>query len=220
LTLRHEHLFTIVNMSSLQDDRTARAVIRDEALRLFADRGADAVTIRDIAGAAGVSPALVMRHYGSKDGLREAVDDYVTRVMEAVLADITVGPDSGFASASLPALTAAVTSRLPGDSPIPAYLARSLVSGGTGADRLFGELHVISQRALAGLVRQGLADDGGDLPARAAFLLVNDLAVLILRDRLAAVLGTDPLSPEGMRRWGAQVLSVYRGGLAGRAEPC
>jgi AcrR family transcriptional regulator len=206
-------------MSSLQDDRTARAVIRDEALRLFADRGADAVTIRDIAGAAGVSPALVMRHYRSKDGLREAVDDYVARVMEAVLADVTAGPDGGFGSASLPALAAAVTGRLPGDSPIPAYLARSLVSGGHSAAGLFGELHVISQRALAGLVHQGFADDGGDLPARAAFLLANDLAVLILRDRLAEVLGVDPLSPDGMRRWGAQVLSVYRDGLGGRRDP-
>src|ERR1017187_1218204 len=80
----YERMFTIVNMRSLPDDRTSRAVIRDEALRLFAASGPDAVTIRDVARAAGVSPALVVRHYQSKDGLRGAVDDHVARVLEAV----------------------------------------------------------------------------------------------------------------------------------------
>ncbi|MGH3165505.1 MAG: TetR/AcrR family transcriptional regulator [Trebonia sp.] len=193
-------------------------MIRDEALRLFADRGADAVTIREIAAAARVSPALVIRHYRSKDGLREVVDEYVVRVLEAVLAEVTAGLAVTSARGTMPALAEAVTGRLPSDSPVPAYLGRLLVSGGPGAAGLFRELHAVSERTLAGLVREGLADDGGDPRARAAFLLANDLAVLILRDRLAEALGADPLSPEGMRRWGAQVLSVYRGGLAGRPD--
>jgi TetR/AcrR family transcriptional regulator, regulator of cefoperazone and chloramphenicol sensitivity len=212
----HEQSFTIVNMSSLPDDRTSRAVIRDEALRLFADRGPDAVTIRDVASAAGVSPALVIRHYQSKDGLREAVDDHVARLLEAVLADMTASPAGPFVQASLPTLAGAVTSHLPPDSPVPAYLGRMLIGEGAAGARLFRRLHAVSEHALAGLTRQNLADDGGDPPARAAFLLANDLAVLILRNRLADVLGTDPLSPGGIRRWAAQVLSVYGGGLAAR----
>jgi TetR/AcrR family transcriptional regulator, regulator of cefoperazone and chloramphenicol sensitivity len=52
------------------------------------------------------------------------------------------------------------------------------------------------------------------VPVRAAFLLASDLAVLILRNRLAEVLGIDPLSAAGMRRWGAEVLAIYRDGLA------
>lgn len=191
-------------------------MIRDEALRLFADRGPDAVTIRAVASAAGVSPALVIRHYQSKDGLREAVDDHVVRLLEAVLAEITTGPAQPFVPASLPTLAEAVTSRLPPDSRVPAYLGRMLTGGGPAAAGLFRRLHAVSERVLAELARRGLADDGGDLPVRAAFLLANDLAVLILRDRLADVLGTDPLSPGGLRRWGAQVLSVYGGGLAAR----
>lgn len=189
-------------------------MIRDEALRLFADRGPDAVTIRDVASAAGVSPALVIRHYQSKDGLREAVDDHVARLVEAVLADMTTSPARPFVLASLPALAGAVTSRLPPDSPVPAYLGRMLIGGRPAGAGLFRRLHAVSERTLAGLTRQGLADDGGDPPARAAFLLANDLAVLMLRDRLADVLGTDPLSGAGLRRWGAEVTAVYQGGLA------
>ena len=76
-------------MGSPPDDRTGRARIRDAALRLFSERGPDAVTMRDIAAAAGVSPALLVRHYGSKDGLIEAVDDYVVTSIESMLTQVT-----------------------------------------------------------------------------------------------------------------------------------
>lgn len=65
------------NHSPLPEDWTARARIRDEALRLFAERGPDAGTVRDIASAVGVSPALLARHYGSKEGSVGTVDNHV-----------------------------------------------------------------------------------------------------------------------------------------------
>ncbi|MGH3750942.1 MAG: helix-turn-helix domain-containing protein, partial [Micromonosporaceae bacterium] len=52
------------------EDLTARARIRDAALRLFAERGIGPATIRDIAKAAGVSSGLVRHHFGSKEALR------------------------------------------------------------------------------------------------------------------------------------------------------
>ena len=68
-------------------------------------------------------------------------------------------------------------------------------------------------------MQAGAATPGADPAARAAFLLVNDLAVVIFRDRLREVLGTDPLSDKGLRRWGAEVLAIYRGGLAQPVDP-
>jgi AcrR family transcriptional regulator len=164
-----------------------------------------------------VSSALVIRHYQSKDGLREAVDDHAARLLAAVLADMTTSPARQFALASPPTLATAVTSRLPPESPVPAYLGRMLVSGGPAAAGLFRRLHAVSERTLAELTRQGLADDGGDAPA--AFLLANDLAVLIQRDRLADVLGTDPLSPGGMQRWGRRCCRSTAAWHSGRASP-
>ena len=57
-------------------DMTAVARIRDAAIELFGSRGFD-VGVRAIAEAAGVSPGLVIHHFGSKDGLRKACDDYI-----------------------------------------------------------------------------------------------------------------------------------------------
>lgn len=207
-------------MRLLSDDRTARARIRDEALQLFAELGPDVVTVRGIAERAGVSPSLVIRHYGSKDGLRAAVDGYVIQVFEAMLAQVSDPTIDRRPESAVPlSFVEAVTESLPHDSAIPAYLGRMLIAGGPAAATLFQRLHDMSRATLSEMVAGGSAVPGTDPEVRAAFLLVNDLAVVILRDRLTEVLGLDPVSPDGLRRWGAEVLSVYRGGLLDDAAP-
>jgi AcrR family transcriptional regulator len=63
--------------SSTSGDATAppgtRDVIARHARRMFADRGYAATSVRAIAAAAGIDPALVIRHFGSKEGLFVAV---------------------------------------------------------------------------------------------------------------------------------------------------
>jgi AcrR family transcriptional regulator len=76
-------------MCSASDELTAKFVIRNESLRLFAQRGADAVSVRDIAAAAGVSPALVLHHWGSKQGLTAGIDEYVGVVVDQLLEEVS-----------------------------------------------------------------------------------------------------------------------------------
>ena len=45
--------------------------------------------------------------------------------------------------------------------------------------------------------------------------MISDLAVLMLHTRLTEVLGVDPLSNAGMKRWAAEVFEIYRDGLTG-----
>jgi AcrR family transcriptional regulator len=58
-----------------KSDRT-RAAILEAARLLFAERGYDAATVRDVAGAAGVDPALVIRYFGNKEALFAQAADF------------------------------------------------------------------------------------------------------------------------------------------------
>ena len=201
----------MVTMRSV-DDLTARARIRDQALELFAARGADAVSVRDIAAAAGVSHALVIHHYGSKQRLREVVDEYVAGVFDEMFAAVAADPGdfSGGSSASFAELMLAA---VPPGSPIPAYLRRLLLNGDAAGQVLFRQLFDAGVVMIEQLTAAGSMRGSADVAVRAAFLTVNDLAMVLLRDQLTAVLGVDPLSPDGMRRWAAEVVTAYTEGV-------
>jgi AcrR family transcriptional regulator len=200
-------------MSSVPDPRdfTARAAIRNAALRLFADRGADAVTVREIATQAGVSPALVLHHFGSKDGLRAEVDAFAAQafdaIVEAMPADELVELLAG-ASAS-GSLAEAFARGFPHGSPLPANLGRQLQ---THDPALFGRWYATTRRLLDVMVEAGVARPSEDPAIRAAFFLVNDLALILLRTQIAVAIGADPLTPEGIERWAREVSVIYAEG--------
>jgi AcrR family transcriptional regulator len=56
-----------------RDSSASRAALLDAAAELFAERGYDRTTVRDIAAQAGVNQALLFRYFGSKDALFAAV---------------------------------------------------------------------------------------------------------------------------------------------------
>lgn len=210
--------------ASSPSDLTARATIRNEALRLFAEHGPDAVSLRQIATAAGVSPGLVVHHFGSKDGLRAAVDDYASSVFDTLLDEVMAGPDptSGppatevaarLRSGQSESIATAIGRALPPDSPLPGYLRRLLLSGDPVGVRLFQRWHAATLRLLTTLADQQLLAPHDDTPLRAALLLANDLAMILLRDPIREVLGIDPLTPDGLRRWAGEVTALYTTGL-------
>src|SRR5687768_16547033 len=80
---------------TLEGDLTTKALIRDTAMRLFADHGVGATSLRAVAKAADVSPGLVVHHFGSKEGLCRAVDDAVVRRINLALSEVPV-EGSGF----------------------------------------------------------------------------------------------------------------------------
>jgi AcrR family transcriptional regulator len=194
-----------------QESRTARAIIRDESLRLFAERGPDAVTVRQIAAAADVSPALVIHHFGSKKGLRAAVDSYVNGVFDVLFQQIANVDWRGEGAAVSIAET--MLAQLPPGSPIPAYLRRLWISGEEPGQMIFRHWYELTCTVMDQMTEEGVTSPSSDPEVRSAFLMIVDLSLLVFHDQLAKTLDFDPLERAGMERWAEVVLGVLRGGL-------
>ena len=129
------------------EDLTARARIRDSAIVYFGRHGFQSATVRAIAADAGVSPALVIHHFGSKDGLREACDGYVTDCID----DLT-----GHASTHLQATDLLdLMSRTPQLTPLVPYTIQAMTEGGEFAARLWDRLVQDAQAYLRAAVAAG-----------------------------------------------------------------
>ena len=107
-------------MRSASDDRTAVARIRDAAIEQWGEHGFN-VGLRSIAEAAGVSAALVIHHFGSKEGLRKACDDYIAE-------EIRSGKSASLQTKD-PADWFAQMAEIESYAPMMAYLVRSMQSG-------------------------------------------------------------------------------------------
>jgi AcrR family transcriptional regulator len=70
-----------------------RAAILEAARAAFAETGYDRATIRGIAAAAGVDPALVLHYFGSKEGLFEAALELPVRPADVFARGAAAGPD-------------------------------------------------------------------------------------------------------------------------------
>lgn len=196
-------------MSSDPADLTAAAAIRIAAMKLFAERGYAGVTVRQIASAAGVSAALVIHHYGSKENLRAALEERVAAFFDSMLADLARVTEEG-GSTSVAELFADGLEREPG---LAGYVRRLLADGGPAGVDLFGRLYEVTRTGMEALQRAGVVRRSDDEAVRNAFLLSNDLAVLLFRPHLSQVTGIDPLSRDGLVRWSAEVVDVYSRGI-------
>src|SRR4051794_35059172 len=110
----------MLNMRSA-DDLTATARIRDAAIEQFGEHGFG-VGLRAIATSAGVSAGLVIHHFGSKEGLRKACDEFIAETVRATKSESVQTSD--------PATWFAQLADIESFAPQMAYLVRSMQEGG------------------------------------------------------------------------------------------
>lgn len=188
------------------DDRSTRARIRDAALARFASDGFQQATLRAIAADAGVSPALILHHFGSKDGLRLACDDHVVTLMMAELEQWVSRPSE---LADQPASFAQMFADA-GD--LVGYVGRALVEGGTRTDDLVDRFVDLSEEMLAEGEARGTMRASGDRRSLAAVLVLWDLATIVLGAHLARAIGeSDP--QRVMLRYATVAMEVFSRGM-------
>jgi AcrR family transcriptional regulator len=165
-----ERVFNLVNVRST-DDLTTRARIRDAAVLRFAREGFGA-SVRTIAADAGVSPGLVIHHFGSKDELHAACDEHV-------LAWIVESKRRNMGRAASGQLVE-VLAEAEEHAPLLGYVLRSLQSGGDVARAFVQHMIDDAVKYTAEAVGAGIAKPSRDEPARARYLVLASLGSLLL----------------------------------------
>ena len=167
----------------------ARERIAAAATDLFGRHGVRGTTVKMVAEQAGVSPALVIHHFGSKEGLRAACDRRLVEQLRAMKTS---------AMADSPAFYIPRASAGMDDSrPLLRYLARVLVDRSPEVDALVDEI------VDDAVVYTQQAEDGGwivpsaDRRARVVVLTLWSLGALVLHEQLDRLLDVDLLDEGG-----------------------
>jgi AcrR family transcriptional regulator len=166
---------------SSPSDLTARARIRDAAIALMAERGIDGATIREIAQAAGVSSGLLRHHFGSKEGLRDACDEYALNVLTGIgkrFTDLMI----------IDLVTPEVLQ-------MQRYLVRSMMDGSSAGNALFDRMIEYGEEFLQSADLK-LKDPRGYI----AVISVMKMSLYTMREQLSRTLGQDVGTPEGWNR--------------------
>ena len=145
-------------------DLTAAARIRDAAIEQFGEHGFG-VGLRTIAEAAGVSAALVIHHFGSKEGLRKACEEHIAEQIRNTKSEALQSND--------PATWFAQMAEIEDYAPLMAYLVRSMQTGGDLANMLWRRMIDNAEEYMEEGVRAGTIKPSRDPQARAKYLAIT-----------------------------------------------
>lgn len=186
-----------------------RESIVHAALRAFGESGIEATSLREVARAACVSPALVVHHFGGKEGLVAAVDEAAVREFGAAYAE---GEPDG--DADLLRQRAGQTARVMKERPdVCAYLGRALVEGTAGSAALFRAMIEGGRAEIDSLAQNGaLRPDADRLWATLQhfFLIWAPLSFMPL---LEEAIGSPLLEQAQLDRWVDANVELLQEGL-------
>jgi len=173
-----------------------KAAILAAATELFHDRGYAGTSVRDIAAVVRVDPALVIRHFGSKERL--FLD---TLESDALVQPLAEGPLESLGRDFVRFLLE------PGDRVRGVYLALVRASDGEGAGSRLREMHEVD---FVLPLRARLTGPDADLRARLAAALAGGLlySLWIVGDE--GLVGADP--DELVERYGAALQTLLTPG--------
>lgn len=175
-------------------DLTSMARIRNAAFALFAWQGEDGTSMRAIAAAAEVTVGLVAHHYGTKDGLREAVDPLVVKLFADTLKST---PMTGSPRQIASLRNEAVAEMLRANPTIVDYLRRSLLTGTGQPGDVLSRLVALTAEQTQALRGSGLASRDRSVTEQTVTTMVRQFGRLFLQPLVNRIV--DELGEPGER---------------------
>jgi len=173
-----------LNPRAGDQDLTAKARIRNAALDLYASQGEDRTSMRAIAAAAGVTVGLLVHHYGTKDRIRDAVEDLVVDYFRQAIAR---APASGSPADIAAARDAAVAEMLVANPEVVNYMRRALLDPAGPRGHLLERLTELSSAEVSQLRRSGLASVKRAESSQVIGVMIRQLGHLFLQPMLDAM---------------------------------
>ncbi len=184
------------------------------AMRMFAEKGYDGITVRDISAAAEVSVGLINHHFGSKEGLREAVDKYFIEQFEEVLFEERPVPASeaeGLAQ-SVEFTENWINRHIDDWDLTKAYMRRALLEGSDWGAGLFERFYNVVRTSVDRMDADGKIRPDVDRLWLPLLVMYLELGTLLLEPFVERVLGKSGFDRElWRRRHRAYVDLMYRG---------
>ena len=184
------------------------------AMRMFADKGYDGITVRDISAAADVSVGLINHHFGSKEGLREAVDKYFIEQFEEVLFEERPVPASeaeGLAQ-SVEFTENWINRHIDDWDLTKAYMRRALLEGSDWGAGLFERFYNVVRTSVDRMDADGKIRPDVDRLWLPLLIMYLELGTLLLEPYVDRVLGKSGFDRElWRRRHRAYIDLMYRG---------
>lgn len=170
--------------ASADPDLTARERIRQAALELYAEHGEARVSMRRVAAEVGVTIGLIQHHFGTKEGLRRAVDAIVVEQVVTALATVD---HEGTPAEVVAARDAAVRRMLARNQVIVRYLNRALVEPDGRGGPLLEAIVDLTARVVEGLRTEGLASTRSSDKVQVVRTLMGQVGELFLEPVVDAI---------------------------------
>lgn len=184
------------------------------AMQMFAERGYDSVTVRDISREAGVSVGLINHHFGSKEGLREAVNrSFIRQFEEAISTRTDLGPGRARSREEITNWVEDWIDRhIDNWDLTKAYMRRAILEGSDWGAELFERLYQVVRTGVDRADAEGNLRDDVDRLWLPLLIMYLELGTLLMEPFVDRVLGKSSFDRVlWRRRHSAYMDLIYRG---------
>lgn len=193
-----------------------RQKILDEAIRLYAERGFDGVTIADIAAQSDVAKSLVNHHFGGKEALRKACDRYALAEMKETLSEAEKLLNRRLDPAGMDDLMEWTRNASQLKIHVRRYLTMMFLSRSEGSTEIFEDYFHCFYAFILGLERTGKLRDDIDPVWAAMSLIFFQLGSVFLSPYIEILIQRNPFDPDVVDRRAHTLMAIFQDGVVPR----